>query len=48
MGELNGKLQDTFLFNGTIAENIGYAVPEASLDEITDHGRRYTFGADGS
>jgi len=27
-------LQDTFLFNGTIAENIGYAVPEASLDEI--------------
>ncbi len=27
-------LQDTFLFNGTIAENIGYAVPEADLDEI--------------
>ena len=27
-------LQDTFLFNGTIAENIGYAVPEASREEI--------------
>ncbi|MBQ8995924.1 MAG: ABC transporter ATP-binding protein [Oscillospiraceae bacterium] len=27
-------LQDTFLFNGTIAENIGYARPDASLDEI--------------
>ena len=27
-------LQDTFLFNGTIAENIGYAVPDATMDEI--------------
>ncbi len=27
-------LQDTFLFNGTIAENIGYAVPDADMDEI--------------
>ncbi len=27
-------LQDTFLFNGSIAENIGYAVPQASLEEI--------------
>ena len=27
-------LQDTFLFNGTIAENIGYADPTATLDEI--------------
>jgi ATP-binding cassette subfamily B protein len=27
-------LQDTFLFNGTIAENIGYAVPEAGIEEI--------------
>ena len=27
-------LQDTFLFNGTIADNIGYAVPDASMDEI--------------
>ena len=27
-------LQDTFLFNGTIAENIGYAMPEATMDEI--------------
>ena len=29
-------LQDTFLFNGTIAENIGYAVPDASLEEIQE------------
>ena len=29
-------LQDTFLFNGTIAENIGYAVPDASIDEIVE------------
>ena len=29
-------LQDTFLFNGTIAENIGYAVPDASMEEIQD------------
>lgn len=28
-------LQDTFLFNGTIAENIGYADPDASREEIT-------------
>lgn len=27
-------LQDTFLFNGTIAENIGYADPCADIDEI--------------
>ena len=27
-------LQDTFLFNGTVAENIGYAVPDASMEEI--------------
>jgi ATP-binding cassette subfamily B protein len=27
-------LQDTFLFNGTIAENIRYARPEATLEEI--------------
>ena len=29
-------LQETFLFNGTIAENIGYAVPEADLDAIKE------------
>ena len=29
-------LQDTFLFNGTIAENIGYAKPDASLEEIQE------------
>ena len=27
-------LQDTFLFNGSIAENIGYAKPDASREEI--------------
>ncbi len=27
-------LQDTFLFNGTVAENIGYAVPDAGMEEI--------------
>jgi len=27
-------LQDTFLFNGTISENIGYAKPDATQDEI--------------
>ncbi|MBO7530926.1 MAG: ABC transporter ATP-binding protein [Lachnospiraceae bacterium] len=29
-------LQDTFLFNGTIAENIGYAAPEADMDRIIE------------
>ncbi len=29
-------LQDTFLFNGTIAENIGYAKPDASQEEIEE------------
>ncbi|MCL2059033.1 MAG: ABC transporter ATP-binding protein/permease [Oscillospiraceae bacterium] len=29
-------LQDTFLFTGTIAENIGYAKPEATMDEIIE------------
>ena len=29
-------LQDTFLFNGTIAENIGYAVPQATEAEIVE------------
>ncbi len=29
-------LQDTFLFNGTIAENIGYARPDASMEEIRE------------
>ncbi|MBP3602822.1 MAG: ABC transporter ATP-binding protein [Lachnospiraceae bacterium] len=29
-------LQDTFLFNGTIAENIGYAKQDATIDEIMD------------
>ena len=29
-------LQDNFLFDGTIAENVGYAKPGATLDEIMD------------
>ena len=29
-------LQDTFLFNGTIAENIGYADPDADMDAIME------------
>ena len=29
-------LQDTFLFNGTIAENIGYAMPSATEKEIRE------------
>ncbi len=29
-------LQDTFLFNGTITENIGYARPDATMEEIMD------------
>ncbi len=32
-------LQDTFLFNGTIAENIGYAVPDADPEEIEEAAR---------
>ena len=33
-GQVGYVLQDTFLFNGTIAENIAYARPEASREEI--------------
>lgn len=29
-------LQDTFLFNGTIAENISYACPDATMEEIIE------------
>ena len=32
-------LQDTFLFNGTIAENIGYARADASMEEIREAAR---------
>jgi len=32
-------LQDTFLFNGTIAENIGYARPDATRQEIEEAAR---------
>ena len=32
-------LQDTFLFNGSIAENIGYAVSNATMEEIMEIGR---------
>ena len=33
-GAISPVLQDTFLFNGTIAENIGYARPDATREEI--------------
>lgn len=33
-GNISPVLQDTFLFNGTIAENIGYARPDATREEI--------------
>lgn len=29
-------LQDTFLFNGTLAENIAYSKPDAPMEEITE------------
>jgi len=32
-------LQDTFLFNGTIEENIAFAKPEASFDEVQESAR---------
>ncbi|HEY5616400.1 MAG TPA: ABC transporter ATP-binding protein [Vicinamibacterales bacterium] len=34
--QLASVLQDNFLFDGTIAENVGYARPGATLDEITE------------
>ncbi len=33
---ISSVLQDTFLFNGTIAENIGYAVPETTMADIVE------------
>ena len=38
-GNISPVLQDTFLFNGTIAENIGYAKPDASRAEIEEAAR---------
>jgi subfamily B ATP-binding cassette protein MsbA len=34
--QLASVLQETFLFDGTIAENVGYARPGAALDDIKD------------
>ena len=34
--QLASVLQDNFLFDGTIAENVGYARPGATLDDIKD------------
>jgi len=34
--QLASVLQENFLFDGTIAENVGYANPSASLDEIKE------------
>ena len=39
-------LQDTFLFNGTIAENIGYARPDASREEIRAAAKAANIDAD--
>ncbi len=36
---ISSVLQDTFLFNGTIAENIAYARPEATMEEIREAAR---------
>ena len=33
-GQIGVVLQDPFLFNGTVAENVAYGHPEASLEEI--------------
>jgi ABC-type multidrug transport system fused ATPase/permease subunit len=35
-GQLASVLQENFLFDGTIAENVGYARPGATRDEILD------------
>jgi len=35
-GQLASVLQENFLFDGTIAENVGYANPQASLDDIKE------------
>ncbi|MBI4886549.1 MAG: ABC transporter ATP-binding protein [Acidobacteria bacterium] len=34
--QLASVLQDNFLFDGTIADNVGYARPGSTLDEITE------------
>jgi subfamily B ATP-binding cassette protein MsbA len=34
--QLASVLQENFLFDGTIAENVGYANPSATLEDITD------------
>ena len=39
-------LQDTFLFNGTIAENIGYARPDAGPEEIRAAAKAANIDAD--
>jgi subfamily B ATP-binding cassette protein MsbA len=36
LGQLASVLQENFLFDGTIIENVGYATPGASRDEIID------------
>ncbi|MCX7714867.1 MAG: ABC transporter ATP-binding protein/permease [Clostridia bacterium] len=38
-GQIGMVLQDTFLFSGTIAENIAYARPDATRDEIISAAR---------
>ena len=43
---ISSVLQDTFLFNGSIAENIGYADPGASREEIEQAARAAGIHAD--
>ena len=35
-GSISPVMQDTFLFNGTITENIRYARPDASMEEVRE------------
>ncbi len=39
-------MQDTFLFNGTISENISYARPEATIEEIREAARAANIDAE--
>ncbi len=39
-GNIGMVLQDTFLFEGTIAENIAYGKPDASVEEIVDAAKK--------
>ena len=36
--QLGVVMQDTFLFNGTVGENIAYGKPDATLDDVNTYG----------